>query len=243
MSFAIALIGNDGSGKTTIANRLIDAQVIPTRYLYMGLSTLSSNMALPTSKLARLLKIREHKKRITHKTGGEKFKTNASHDLHHGGPKRGSLWKFLRFGNRLVEALWRQFLSWIYQLQGYVVLYDRHYFFDAAPRPGKNLKKMHWTDRLEYKIFRDFFPKPKFVIFLDAPADVLYQRKGESKLKTLEKRRETIIETGKKLNNFVVVDAQQPLDKVYADVLNHLVTFNNSLKSKNKNESVISTQK
>lgn len=228
MSFAVAIIGNDGSGKTTIANRLIDSQVIPTRYLYMGLSTLSSNKALPTSMLARLLKFREYEKRMTHKSGEEKTKTNVSHDLHHGGPKRGSLWKFLRFWNRLSEALWRQFLSWVYQSQGFVILYDRHYFFDTAPRPGKNLKKMHWADRLEYKIFSDFFPKPRLVIFLDAPAEVLYGRKGESKIKTLEKRRATIVEMGKRLENFIVVDAQQPLDKVYEEVLNHLLAFKNS---------------
>ena len=230
MSFSVAIIGNDGSGKTTIANRLIDAQVVPSRYLYMGLSTLSSNMALPTSKIARLLKIREYKTRMNSESNVEKPKRNASHDLHHGGPKRGSLWKFLRFWNRLIEASWRQFLSWMYQAQGYVVIYDRHYFFDSAPRPGKDLKKMHWTDRLEYIFFRDILPKPELVIFLDAPVDVLYKRKGESKIKVLEKRRNTIFEMGKNLDDFYIVDAQQPLNKVYEDVLNHLITFNNSNK-------------
>jgi len=231
MSFSVAIIGNDGSGKTTIANRLVDAQVIPNRYLYMGLSTLSSNKALPTSKIARQLKIREHEMRLSNKSEEEKSKANASNDLHHGGPKRGSLWRFLRFGNRLIEATWRQFLSWLYKVQGYVVIYDRHGFFDSAPRPGRDLKKMHWTDRLEYKLFRDVFPLPELVIFLDAPADVLYQRKGESKIKTLEKRRNTILELGKQVKNFIIVDAQQPLDKVYEDVLNHLMAFNSSYKN------------
>jgi len=228
MSCAVAIIGNDGSGKTTISNRLLETQVIPIRYLYMGLSTLSSNKALPTSKIARLLKIREHKRRLSNKSEKEQSTSNPSHDLHHGGPKRGSLWKFLRFWNRIIEASWRQFLSWKYQAQGYVVLYDRYYLFDSAPRPGKNLKKMPWTDRLEYKIFRVVFPIPELVIFLDAPAEVLFSRKGESKIKTLEKRRNTIVELGKQLDNFFVVDAQQPLDKVYEDVLNHLITFNNT---------------
>ena len=231
MSFSVAIIGNDGSGKTTIANRLIDAQVIPSRYIYMGLSTLSSNKALPTSKIARLLKIREHQLRLSDNSTGEKSKINASHDLHHGGPKRGSLWKFLRFWNRLIEASWRQFLSWVYQVQGYVVICDRHYYFDSAPRPGKDLKKMHWTDRIEHKIFRDVFPLPDLVIFLDAPAEVLFRRKGESKIKTLEKRRNTIVEIGTQMDNFIIIDAQQPLNEVYEDVLNHLITFKKSYKN------------
>jgi len=225
MKFSVAIIGSDGSGKTSIANRLIEAQPLPSRYLYMGLSTLSSNMALPTSQLARLFKLREYKKRIAKKSDEEKPKTTASHDLHHGGPKRGSLWMTLRFFNRMVEAIWRQVLSWIYQLRGYMVVYDRHYFFDAAPAAGANLKKLHWTDRLEFKIFGDVYPKPNLVIFLDAPAEVLYSRKGESNLKHLEKRRETIVEMSKRLNNFIIVDAEQPLDKVYGDVLHHILKF------------------
>jgi thymidylate kinase len=225
MKFSVAIIGNDGSGKTTIANRLLEAQVFPSRYLYMGLSTLSSNMALPTSYLARIFKRREFEKRSAKKPETDKAQTTASHNLHHGGPKRGSVWKTLRFANRMVEALWRQFVSWMYQSRGFVVLYDRHYFFDAAPGAGTNLSKLHWTDRLEFKIFSDLYPKPSLVIFLDAPADVLFSRKGESNIKTLEKRREAIIRMSERLKDFIIVDATQPLDKVYEEVLNHILAY------------------
>ena len=47
----IALIGADGSGKTTIANRLLEEQPIKLKYLYMGLNIESSNHSLFTSKL------------------------------------------------------------------------------------------------------------------------------------------------------------------------------------------------
>ena len=90
---------------------------------------------------------------------------------------------------------------------------------------------MHWTDRIEHKIFRDVFPLPDLVIFLDAPAEVLFRRKGESKIKTLEKRRNTIVEIGTQMDNFIIIDAQQPLNEVYEDVLDHLITFNNSYKN------------
>ncbi len=228
MEFSVAIVGNDGSGKTTIAKRLLNTHAISARYLYMGLSTLSSNKALPTSKLARLLKIREYKNHRGHSLKDVETENQASHGLHHGGPQRGSLWRFVRLLNRLFESLWRQFLSWIYQYQGYVVLYDRHYLFETAAKPGKDLMKMHWMDRFEYKFFRNYFPKPGLVIFLDAPSEVLLQRKGESKMKTLEKRRARIIEMGRHVSDFIIVDAQQPLGQVYEDVLNQIITFKKS---------------
>lgn len=231
MKFSVAIIGNDGAGKTTIANRLIEAQAFPCRYLYMGFSTLSSNMTLPTSYLARLYKLREYKKRVEKMTEEQKAKTNPLHELHHGAPERGSLWVVIRFVNRMVEALWRQLLSWIYQVRGLIVLYDRHFFFDAARYINKNSRKLHWTKRLEYKIFNDLYPKPVLVIFLDAPADVLFGRKGESTVKTLEKRRENILEMAEMFENFVVVDASQSLDKVYDSVLNQIITFEKQRKS------------
>jgi len=225
MKFSVAIIGNDGAGKTTIANRLIEDQVFPSRYLYMGFSTLSSNIALPTSYLARHYKLREYKKRVAKMTEEEKAKTTPSHELHHGAPERGSLWMIIRFVNRMIEALWRQLLSWVYQIRGFTVLYDRHYFFDAARFIRPNMHEIHWTKRLEFKIFSDLYPKPSLIIFLDAPAEVLFSRKGESTITTLEKRRENILAMADRFENFVVVDAAQSEDKVYKDVLNHILTF------------------
>ena len=231
MKFSVAIIGNDGAGKTTIANRLIEEQAFPCRYLYMGFSTLSSNMTLPTSYLARRYKIREYKKRVAKMSDEERSRTTPSHQLHHGAPKRGSLWISIRFANRMIEALWRQLISWAYQAAGYTVLYDRHYFFDAARFVKADIQKMPWTNRLEYKVFSSFYPKPDLVIFLDAPSNVLFSRKGESTLETLDKRRENIILMAGQFENFVTVDANQSLDKVYEDVLNYILAFGKNPKT------------
>ena len=49
--FTIALIGPDGAGKTTLAEKLQRNLPFPIRYLYMGVSLESSNVTLPTSRL------------------------------------------------------------------------------------------------------------------------------------------------------------------------------------------------
>ena len=54
--FTIALIGPDGAGKTTLAERLQQKLPFPIRYLYMGVSIESSNVTLPTSRLIAHIK-------------------------------------------------------------------------------------------------------------------------------------------------------------------------------------------
>jgi thymidylate kinase len=77
-----------------------------------------------------------------------------------------------------------------------------------------------------------FYLKPDLVLFLDAPPEVLYARKGESTLEHLESRRNAIPEQGKKMDNFIVVDATQPLTKVFADVSQYILEFHASLNTK-----------
>ena len=52
----VALIGPDGAGKTTVARKLADVLPVPVRYLYMGVSTDSSNVMLPTTRITRRVK-------------------------------------------------------------------------------------------------------------------------------------------------------------------------------------------
>ena len=57
--FAVAVIGADGAGKTTVTKRLLETLPVRMKYLYMGWNPESSNFALPTSRLMLHLKLRE----------------------------------------------------------------------------------------------------------------------------------------------------------------------------------------
>jgi thymidylate kinase len=63
------------------------------------------------------------------------------------------------------------------------------------------------------------------VLFLDAPAEVLYQRKPEWPVEYLEKQRTRINEQGQKTRNFLTVDATRPFEDVLADVKDHISRF------------------
>jgi thymidylate kinase len=224
--FTVALVGGDGAGKTTVAERLKGLLPFPTKYLYMGLSTHSGNLALPTTRLVRYLKVRAHR-RAARDVGTVPSKVVSSHDLHYGeNVERGKLWMAARLLNRLAEAWYRQLLSLSYQWRGNVVIYDRHFLFETTPAvTGTQDKEQPLLDRLEHWVVHHLYPRPGLVIFLDAPAEVLYQRKREATPTYLERRREVVLELGETLPNFVRVDAAQPLDLVVVDVARSIVEF------------------
>ena len=214
--FTVALIGEDGAGKTTVAKRLVQSLPWPSRYLYMGLSVLTSNMPLPTTLVARYIKLLSHRIK-----GGKSGQTHISRET----KKRGNLWLMIRFINRMAEIWWRQLISWSYQLQGFVVVYDRHFLFETAIDDKAEESKEKVFDRLEYWIVNKAYPKPDLVIVLDAPAKVLYTRKGEGTIEYLKKRKELTQKKGEDVQHLAIVDASQPLEQVIADVTQHIVEF------------------
>ena len=223
--FTIALIGGDGAGKTTIANSVIQFSGLPMKYLYMGLSTRSSNHALPTSRMVLFLKQQIYKKngKRSASTLSEEMSAN---QLEYGEETHGWVWNTARFLNRLAEAWYRQLISLNYQLRGYAVIYDRHFFFDSAPGVvnSKN-QSLLLLDRLYFWFMSHLYPRPDLTIFLDAQPELLFSRKGEATLEYLEQQREVFLEQGEKLTHFFRVDASQPLEKVRNEVIQHVLDF------------------
>jgi len=225
----IALIGADGSGKTTIANRLLKDQPVKLQYLYMGLNIESSNHSLITSKLIYYYKVRKYKKKLGIK-GSLKKQNLSLHDLNdeRTSDSRGKLGATFRTFNRIAEQGYRQIIAWFYQVSGKVILFDRHFLFDAAiDEKQTNKADERLTDRFYHWMLTKVFPKPDITIFLFAPAEVLFSRKGEATLEYLDAKNQSMMNIGTIVNNFVKIDATQPLEKVYSDVKNTITNFYN----------------
>ncbi len=224
-TFTVALVGADGAGKTTVAHLLERSSGLRCKYLYMGQSVLSSNAPLPSSLLARLLKQREYRKFVSRSREGGVRQSTAL-DMHHLKMKRGPARRIGSFLNRLAEAWWRQLLSVQYRVRGFTLIYDRHFLFESAQPPADSrATRGTLIDRIEFGVMRRSYPKPNLVVFLDAPSDVLYRRKGETSPTRLEQRRAAILRQGRQMANFVIVDASQPLDQVMASVTRVLHEF------------------
>lgn len=226
--FSVALIGPDGAGKTTIALRLEKSFPLPVKYLYMGINIESSNVALPTSRFIEYLKhLRRKKFGAAHLRSTSLHHQETLSSSSHQSKKRriaSSLWAGIRLLNRLAEEWYRQALSWSYQRKGRIVIYDRHFQFDFE-REGAEGEKRRLTDRWHRWCLANIYPRPDLVIYLDAPAEVLYARKGEATLQYLESRRQAFLAQGKQISNFVVVDATQPIDFVCHEVTEHIMQF------------------
>lgn len=215
----VALVGGDGCGKTTIARLLESSLPWPGRYLYMGTSVISSNAALPTSRLVRALKLR-CMERDEASTGSQGLLTD---HLHYGDRERGILWVAARFLNRMAEAWWRQLLSIIYRVQGKVVIFDRHFLFQCEDRHNTGVSLLF--ERLEHWFLARIYPRPDLVIFLDAPPEVLCSRKGDATREQLEEQRQTILENLKMVRNSVHIDAGRPLETVLEEVREKIIAF------------------
>jgi thymidylate kinase len=215
--FSVALIGADGAGKTTIARMLENSFPIPVKCIYMGVAIESTNVALPTSRLA--LKI---KKMLA--KGGNVSTASESRSQQIRTTNSGRVRAALRLTNRIAEEWYRQLLSWSHQKRGFIVVYDRHFQFDFEYESDAK-DRLALSDRIHRWCLHKLYPDPDLVLYLDAPPEVLYSRKHEGTIEWLASRRASFQKQGASTDNFVQVDATRPLDIVYADVSKQIMHF------------------
>jgi thymidylate kinase len=228
--FSVALIGPDGCGKSTISKQLLQDTAFKSKRIYMGVDRDESNYALPTTHLIRWVK-RNHRK--VEREGGPRNISQETQLPSRSIPGRAfkSLKNAVVFVNNTAEEWYRQLLTWYFIRSGHVVVFDRHFYADFY-HYAVNGRDRRWTSRLHGHMLEHFYPKPDLVIYLDAPAELLFARKGEATIALLEERRQNYLDLQDKVPNFAIVDATQAQDAVFADVqrliLSYLQTVNSS---------------
>jgi thymidylate kinase len=125
----------------------------------------------------------------------------------------------------LAEEWYRAFVAWVYRRQRYLVVYDRHFFYDyyasdVQPRDDRQL-----ASRIHGFVLSRLYPRPDLVVCLDAPPEVLHARKGEQSLDFLRRRREEYLGLALVEPNFRVVDASRSLDTVVDDVAQLVLAY------------------
>ena len=224
----VALIGADGAGKTTVGRRVEEQRALPIKYIYMGVNPETSNHMLPTTRL--ILQVKRWLGKESH-VGGPPDPSRSK--VAPRGLLRRSLRGIkglLRTTNLLAEEWYRQLLAWWYQRRGFVVLFDRHFFWDyhAHDISTDSERRPSLARRIHGHFLRRLYPKPDLVVLLDAPAEVLFERKREGTVELIELRRQEYFRLREQAPRFEVVDATQPLDVVVQKVLEAIRTMQQS---------------
>ncbi|MFQ5629292.1 MAG: dTMP kinase [bacterium] len=198
----VALLAADGAGKSTLASRLVQDKTIRAQLVYMGTNINASTVGLPTTKWlhARV------KAKLTNPdaSGNGRLKKPTLVN---------KILRALNFINKLAEKWYRIFVARYLRARGRFVVFDR-YIYDSwlVQRPNTLWKKIR---RL---LFEKGYPKPDLVIFLDAPGEVLFKRKGEHTPEWLEQQRQGYLALKQRIPQMVVIDATQQADAVEREV-------------------------
>lgn len=222
--FTVALIGPDGAGKSTIGQQLEHLLPLPVKYVYMGVNLESSNLVLPTTRiLLEIKRARGARPDMAGPPDPERVKPLPKNKL-----KRAAveLKVGLRMANLMAEEWFRQAIVWRHLRQGNIVLFDRHFFADYYAReivddgiPKPIARRVH-----SYML-KHYYPKPDLIICLDAPAEVLFARKGEGTPALLERRRQEYLQLRNVVEHFATVDATQPQAEVIRQVKDLICNF------------------
>ena len=221
---AVALVGADGAGKSTVSGMLEHATLPrPVKTIYMGVNLEASSLMLPTTRLLLAVKRarggRPDLVASRLRTAAESPPTDENRDW------RGSLKDSTRLTVWMLEEWLRQGVATAYGARGYIVVFDRHFFADYYHTNIVSRGGGHGLfGRFHGWMLNHAYPKPDLVICLDAPSEVLYLRKPESSPEWLEQRRQQYLALAGVVPAFVVVDANRPLDAVFGDVVSTIAT-------------------
>jgi thymidylate kinase len=117
----------------------------------------------------------------------------------------------LRLLQRMVRLRFRTLEAWFHRVRGRIVLLDR-FTYDVM-LPSENLDN---RGRITAWLVRKVCAEPHLVLVLNAPAELMWERKGEQGVEELERRRLSYLEMAEARDFSVIIDARQSVEDVRA---------------------------
>jgi thymidylate kinase len=190
----VAVLGPDGAGKTSLAQSLARSAPFTIRRIYMG------HGAAEAARAPWIIRWLSHLAR----------------EVPPGTARRRSVFdRSRRWSARLTLQCLKSLEVRVRRSVGQLVVLDRH-AFDLAVHARAASAARSWISRLMLKLC----PPPDLVVLLDAPPEVLHQRKAdEHSLDDLAAQRSAYVDFCRQLPHGIVVDSARSLAEVQADVV------------------------
>jgi thymidylate kinase len=116
-------------------------------------------------------------------------------------------------------VLWCRYLFARYhQARGRLVVFDRYIYDAMVPHP----ERLNWLRRTSRRLDGHACPGPDLVLVLDAPGEVMYERKGEYNPQQLEEWRQHFLALERHIPDLEILDTTRPKDTVRADVIDRI---------------------
>ena len=204
---SVALLAPDGAGKSTLSRALAEQKILRAKLIYMGSNYDSATVSLPTSRWLK-------RKAKAAKAGQQNVLS--------------ILFRAMNYLNRLLEQWLRYFIGFVSKLTGKLVIFDRYSYDSYLAPPAKTIgkKTRRW-------LLRSTCPAPDMVILLDAPGEVLFNRKGEHSAEILEKQRQTFLSLQDRIEKMYVINATENAKTVRKNVISLIWNYYGNLVSRN----------
>lgn len=207
----VVLLGLDGSGKSSVLEEL---EKILSPPLFTGVQVIYRH---PGFLYARWLQNYQRRNR----SSSEQTTID-----HYAKPPHGIIRSIAKLGILALDwfvGYWGQMVH--QQAKGHLILFDRHFFLDVSIDPLRyRYGGPLWFARLAGQLL----PGPDLIILLDAPIEVLQNRKQEIPPEEAARQRSAYLELIQKLPNSYVIDASKPLEQVINEVEQIILRYTNS---------------
>lgn len=201
----IALIGLDGSGKTTQIKEMKQSKYLENYYfVWVRWKPFFLKPAY------WFLNFKLKRKKITHINKSYQTKTELKNHIFKNSVVR-TVWMILAFVD-----YWLQFYiktGWLLILRKNII-FDR-YYLDLLVDQGINFGYSSEKIRDEVLKFQAFFPRLDKIIYIRVSPDICLDRKEDIPSMEYLKKRYEIYETLSKNENWISIDGEQPVEMVY----------------------------
>ena len=192
----VVILGPDGSGKSSVIERLIDQKWSPAKSIRsMHLRPRLSLKGVPGAPVTDP----------------------------HGGPPRGMFSSMVKLGYLLfIYNIGYLLKVWPLLLRSNLLVFDR-YYHDMLVDP---IRYRYGGPMWLAGVVGRLVPKPDLWLLLDAPPEVLQARKKEVPIQETRRQKEAYLRLVQGMSNGIIIDASQPIEQVVAEartaILDHM---------------------